>query len=440
MRRLHRGRAGPGCGACACGAPSGVAGLAPLSQVRAGEGPGVRPPEGRGVEPAPYRTAAEGRPHWVAPTTGRTARHPSAALRAGRCAPYSTASLLFLLLTLPLPAWAKAHLEGNWVVVDGLGNTLASVARDIGDPAVISFEPAIGLGRLSRSLRLRGELTVGAHDEWDSLLKHSTILQLDVTQCGQARIEVERGPQGVGVLRLVRTKLESIHRTRDLDQCKDPNLLTARGKVILDHSTITANIDGHFLPEAEVRLAGSTFSLTRSTGLWFQGLDAALLHVADSFSVDNALYGLRLEGIRGPLTIRNSVFRGLKSDVYLSGPADLTLVDCDLKTTSITSPQARLVQRWTVTVHTPQPGMVVEARSAEGTGRSEVVRGRADGKGVCRLALAEYELTQAAPEPRAGVNRYTPHDLTIYDPQGATPQFEVSNLYVFMPGQEVRLP
>ena len=350
------------------------------------------------------------------------------------------AALVVLLLSLPVPAWAKATLDGNWVVVDGPGNTLASLARDIGDPAVVSFEPAVGLGTLTRSLRVRGELTIGSRGSWDGLLKHSTILQLDVTKCGQARIEVDRGPQGVGVLRLVRARLESVHRTRDLDECKDPNVLTTRGKLILDHSTITANIDGHFLPEAEVRLAGSTFSLTRSTGLWFEGLDAALVRVADSFSLDNALYGLRLEGIRGPLTIRNSVFRGLRSDVCLSGPADLTLVDCDFQTASISAPQARLVRRWTVTVHTPQPGLVVEARSAEGTGRSEVVRGRADPKGVCRLALAEYELAKDAPEPRAGLNKYTPHGLTIYDPQGAVPQCEVANLYVFMPGQEVRVP
>jgi hypothetical protein len=344
------------------------------------------------------------------------------------------AALLLLACTC---AFAKAHVTQDAVVIEGAGNTAASVARDVRDASVFSYTPALGRVVVTRSLLIAGQFRLGSPEEWDGLLQYAVVMELDVTQCGSARIEVVRRSGAIGDLRLYRAKITSTHRTKDLDECKDANLLLVAGKLTAQDSTITGNINVRYEPGAEVSLTRSSVSFTRASGMEMTGVSPQHVRIADSLSVDNGLYGLSVTRLlSSPLEIARTVFRGLAADVFNGGDADVVLTDCDFKTAKFGTRSGSIRRRWTVTCHLPPRAQVV-AKSLPGSGGEETVEGVAGGDGTCKLALTEYVGTPEAPLATEGRNKLTPHELTVYDRPGGRATWRLTGLHVFMPGQEV---
>jgi len=337
-------------------------------------------------------------------------------------------------------AHAKAMLSEDAVIIEGAKNTAATVAEDVANPAVFSYSPGIGRIVVTRSMVIAGEFQLGSPEEWDGLLKYAVVMELDVTKCGSARIQVVRRSDGVGHLRLYRARITSTHRTKDLDECKDANLLSVAGKLTMEDSAITGNINVRYEPGAEVSLKRSSVSFTRASGMEMVGVDPRRMSIGGSSSVDNGLYGISVTRLlSSPLEVVGTVFRGLAADVFDGGDADVVLTDCDFKTVRFGGRSGSVRRRWTVTCHLPHTGAEVVAKSLPGSGGAEEVRGRAGPNGACKLALTEYVATPDTPLPVDGRNKLTPHELTVYDRPGGGALLRLKGLHVFMPGQEVRL-
>jgi hypothetical protein len=310
----------------------------------------------------------------------------------------------------------------------------------VGNAAIFSYSPGLGRVVVTRSLLIAGAFDLGSPEEWDGLLKYAVILELDVTKCGSARIEVVRRTGQVGRLKLYRARVTSTHQSKDLDECKDANLLLVAGKLTMEESAITGNINVRYEPGAQVEIKRSAISFTRTSGMEMRGVSPAQVSIEDSFSVDNGLYGLSVtQLLTSPLAIVRSVFRGLAADVFDGGEADVALTDCDFKTVKFGTRSGSVRRRWTVTCHLSHPGAKVVAKSLPGAGGQEVVEGTAGPDGSCRLALTEYVATPDAPLPVDGRNKLTPHELTVHDRPGGSARYRLNGLHVFMPDQEVRL-
>lgn len=343
-----------------------------------------------------------------------------------------------LLLLASGYSLGKATLQGEWIVIEGPGNTPETVARDLGRPDLFRYDPLLGLAVSARNLRVAGEFQIGEAKEWDGLLRYGTVLEMDVAQCGRACIEVVRNPERVGELRLERGKIATVHEVKGKDNCATANQLNVRGRLIMRDSAITGNVDGQFQQGAEVDIADSSFTITQSAGLALDGVQAPHVRVRNSEFLDNSLYGLSVAQVKGSLAFRRTVFRGLVADIFNRGQADVSLIDCDFKTIRFATSTGTVACRWTVTWRLPQPCLRVVAESEAGAGRPERIVGLADGRGLCRLVLTEFVAVPGATQRQPGVNNSTPHRITIYE--GTRPLFQLSNYYVIMADQEVTLP
>ncbi len=354
-------------------------------------------------------------------------------------------SALAILLPV-LTVWSgeghgRAYLEGDSLIIDGANNTAATVAQDVNNQAVFRYDAGLGRAVTTRNLLIRGELALGSEEEWDGLLKHALVLELDVSECGSARIEVARENAGTGHLKLLRTKITATHREKDLDECAEANVLCVAGKLTMVESTITGNINVRYEKGAEAELDRSTMSFTRASGMELTQVSARDFRASESSSVDNALYGLSVSRLlSSPLELVRMVFRGLAADVFVGDEAEVVLTDSDFKTVRFAGRSGSIRRRWTVTCHLPNAGAEVVAESVPGTGGREEVRAVAGADKTCTLLLTEYVGTPDQPLPAAGQNKLTPHQLTVYEKPGGRPLYRLTGLHVFMPDQEVQFP
>ncbi len=381
---------------------------------------------------------------WEPRNTRKTAASNTreSSVPAGLLAPHITLAILMLALT----AWcgkghAKAYVQGDTIVIEGANNTAATVASDVGDPAIFRHDAGLGRAVTTRDLLIKGELDLSAEAEWDGLLRHALVLEIDVSECGSARIDVARGSDGTGHLKLLRTKITATHREKDLDECTEANVLCVAGKLTAIESTITGNINVRYEAGAEADLEGCTMSFTRASGMELAGVSARSFAARDSFSVDNALYGLSVSRLpSSPLELVRMVFRGLAADVSVGDKAEVTLTDSDFKTVRFAGRSGTLRRRWAVTCHLPNAGAEVVAESMPGAGGREQIRAMAGPDKTCKLLLTEYVGTPEQPLPVAGKNKVTPHELTVYEKPGGRPLYRLTGLHAFMRGQEVRFP
>jgi len=349
-----------------------------------------------------------------------------------------TTVLIALALALAAGgAFGEAYLRNDRIVVEGKGNSLASVARDMADPEIFSFDPERNVALANRNLLIKGSLLIGSEEADGGAVSSVQLLEMNVSRCGVVRIEVASSLGEVGELHLRRTKLVAIHETDD--KCSDPNLLIVRGKLLAHDSEISGNIECVVEPGASVQLFGSTLSYNQNAALTCELLEGQRLDVFNCVFIDNANYGIRLGSCPEPLEIRDSVFRGLAADVFNAGRGELILTDCDFRTVKFGSLSGKVIRKWSVIVRVPEPGLHIVAQSAKGNPQREVVRGPSDENGVCRLDLTEY----VAFPPRAqefieGVNNVTPHHISVYDKDRKTLLYEIENFHVFMKGQRVR--
>ena len=356
-----------------------------------------------------------------------------ALMRTGTAAALS----MLLLGSAPTLALAKAHLNGDRIIISGGGNTLLSVARDIADAEVFSFDPERNAALSNRNLLIEGVFSIGNDEPPDTLSPYSEILEMNISRCGAVRIEVGRSAGGEGQLDLRRAKLTTIHEIED--ECSEPNLLILRGKLTADHSEISGNIGCVIEPGSSAEIVGSTICYSPDSALTCELQEGQHLDIRNSAFIDNANYGMRIGRCPGGLEIRDSVFRGLAADVFNSAGGEIALTDCDFASVKFGSLSGKVITKWSVTVQGPRAGLHVVAESAPRNPRRETVRGVTDTNGVCHLTLTEYvAFPPRAKEFQEGVNNVTPHIISVYDGDGKTLLYRMANFHVFMKGQKAR--
>ncbi len=351
-------------------------------------------------------------------------------------------ALALAALALAPPVLAAVALSGEWIVVSGSGNTLDDLAAQVGDEKIVRSEPALGITRLGRSLKVAGELVMSGGAEAEGLFRYDRLVEMDISQCGQARIEVLGAQENGGraaTLVLSRTKLSAFHPEKDLDECKESNVLSVRGVLRMKDSLVIGNINCQASDGAHVEIERSTISFCRNYALSLARVRASDILLRESSFLDSAMYGLKIGPVEGTLRIWRCTVRGLAADVYVCDKADVELIDCDVKTIRFAGRAGRVWRKWTVTVHAGAPGLRVVARSEPEAGLRETVRARTGSDGSCRVVLAEYLATPGRSEPEPGENMLTPHTITVLSADGRRALWRISNYRVFMPDQEVVL-
>lgn len=349
----------------------------------------------------------------------------------------TVAAVSALLLVLPVNCCVGvAYLQGDRIVVAGGDNTLASVARDLADPEIFTFDPDRSAALANRNLLIKGVLSIGSPEAFEAPFSELQLLEMNISRCGAVRIEVTGSLGEVGELLLNRAKITTLHETDD--QCKDPNVLVVRGKLVAEDSEISGNIECVIEPGAFVEMVGSSVSYTQNGALSCELGPGQHVRIQDSSFIDNANYGVRIGWCPDPLGLRGCAFRGLSADVYNAGGGEILLTDCDFLTVKFASLSGKVRRKWSVRVEVPGSGLHVVARSAKGNPQHETVRGVSDENGLCELVLTEYvAFPPKAQEFREGLNNVTPHEILVYDRDEKTLLYRAENFHVFMKNQRL---
>ena len=331
-------------------------------------------------------------------------------------------------------AKADARLDGDWIVVEGAGNTLASMARDVADPKIFSYEEETGYAIAARSIRVAGQLAIGGAKTSGSLFRHVESLEFDVGQCGQARIALA---DEAARLTIENARVSTLHTDQGNDACnaEGNQIDVAAGALVMRASTIT----GNFVVRAgkgAVDLADAMITSTNHSGMQ---LGAGPARLAGLRLLDHQLYGMEVGPLEGPLLLEGCTVRGGGADLHVRGPGEVVARDCDFDSIRFAGAGASVRRQWTVRVRTNAPGARVTAASERGVGLPERVEATAGADGVAHLVLTEYVARPGEDYLRPGRNDATPHRLTIEAPDGRTIG-SVANYRVLARGQEVRVP
>jgi len=353
-------------------------------------------------------------------------------------------------------AAAEARLQGDWIVIGGKGNTLESVARDLGEPEILSFDPETGWAASARSMRVTGDLTIGGPATSGTTFRFANTLEFDVAKCGQAQIVLALDGDSEGPrLVIENSRIGAVRTEAGNDACRlEGNIVgVAAGHLALRGSAIS----GNFVVRAtggDIEIADSLVSTSSHMGISLAGASLSHTQIARLRSLDHKIYGMEIGSLGrlsdmsdGPdrsdsaVTLEQCTLRGGGADLHVRGRTTVIALDCDLDSMRFAGQGGAVRRQWTVAVRTPSPGCRVVAESEKGTALPERVEARADESGVARLALTEY-VARAGGDVylRAGRNDATPHRLTVYSADGNKIIGQLANYRVLARGQEVRIP
>ena len=386
-----------------------------------------------------------------------TIRNPQSAirLRQGYGGQVRNHNQMWLLVVALETAWfasaafAGARVEGDWIVVSGKGNTLETVAREVGDKAILSFDPETGSATSARSLRIAGELLIGGARTSGTLSRFAGSLDFDVGQCGQARIVLAGSSDSPARLIVENARIATLRTDEGNDACKNEGnvIEAATGSFVLRHSEVS----GNFLLRAgggAVEIENSLIGTSNHTGASLSGASTARARMARLRSLDHKMYGMEIgpaEDVSGSsptlLMLEECTIRGGGADLHVRGRTEAVARDCDFDSIRFAGEGGSVRRQWTVVVRTSAPGFRVVAESETGAARAERIEATADGSGTARLVLTEYTAQPGGLDYlQRGRNDSTPHRLTVYSADGKTIVGRLGHYRVFARGQEVRIP
>jgi hypothetical protein len=346
-------------------------------------------------------------------------------------------------------AFGGARVEGDWIVVSGKGNTLETVARDVGDKAILSFDPETGSATSARSLRILGELTIGGARTSGTLSRFANSLEFDVGKCGQARILLAQSADVPTSLVIENARIATVRTDEGNDACKNEGnvIEAAAGSFVLRNSEVS----GNFLLRASgaaVEIENSLIGTSNHTGVSLSGAGTSRARIARLRSLDHRIYGMEIGPVgeapapsKSPLALEECTIRGGGADLHVRGRTAVVARNCDFDSVRFAGEGGSVRRQWTVIARTSAPGCRMVAENEKGAAISERVEATADTSGVARLVLTEYTAQSGGLDYlQRGRNDSTPHRLTVYSADGKTILGRLDNYRVFARGQEVRIP
>ncbi len=336
------------------------------------------------------------------------------------------ASVVGLVVFLVAMGRGEEHggirVRGKTIEING-DYTLASLAEEVNDPTIFSYDKDKRLAVAKASLLINGSLTIG-HPTDEEL---GETLQLDTVVCGDLRVQVARG----GTLTVRHSTISTFEEIMTLETCSKGYAL------IVDGTLDVADSDWLFMSGtrsetarryATVRLRDVRFLDSDGTAFRCVAADGARLEIEDSKFWCEGQYGFIVKDSGGaPIQLRGSRLHGTAADLQLMGrnpKADL--VDCLFSKSKVKFYQrgGRVTIRWTVTAKVvekgsgkPMAGVEVLA-SSTGAEAAETVRGRTGDDGTCALVLTEYVATAGLPTRHDGSNNVTPHRIVAQSADG----------------------
>lgn len=312
-----------------------------------------------------------------------------------------------------LPAAAVYTVKGD--------HTLASLAAEINDPDVFSYDPGSGVATSALSLVIEGRLQIGDPDD----AKKNEILEMATELCGDLRIRVPRS----GELAIYNSSIATKTRIIQYGACTQGYGFIINGKLTMDHGTIQYMSDqamGWGLREDAVAvLRDSNFTECDGPAMRFQGIGGKELIIERCSFGSTGEWGLIAagDGTR-PIVIRDSVLNARIGPILMTeGDPHVRLINCSFDKTKVhfTRQAGKIEVAWLLDVivepgaaGTPVEGLRVVAKSDADCGIPETKEGFTDENGKVQLELTEWIALPTAARLKAGVNDSTPHTILVY--------------------------
>jgi hypothetical protein len=335
---------------------------------------------------------------------------------------------------------------GEFILIEGPDNTLASIAEKIRDPEIFFYDPDKRTANSTTSLVIEGRLRLGDPD--DPTVQE--ILELDTQVCGDLQLDVREG----GELAVYNSSISTRSRIITTGACTRGYMLKVAGKLTMDHGTL--QYPSGSLPSAgiletgQVVLRDANFTECDGTALRFNNADGGNISIDRCTFASSGEWGLHASGrSEEPIVVRDCVLDAKYGVVNMYGDVAIRMVDCQFDKAKIkfTRPTGRVQVTWTLDVKVdPGPnagsvaGLRVVASSAEGVGIAETVEAVTDQAGHARLVLTEWVATPESAGASEGENDSTPHTFKVYAPSVSEPVAVLATpVRVYGKGQQVTI-
>jgi hypothetical protein len=337
--------------------------------------------------------------------------------------------LATLAAVLALVAWFQSEgitgsgdlsLPSREFHVVGAGNTLASLARLIGDPARFSYDPGTRTAVSRVTLIIEGELQLGVPGDPAS----GEYLEMATEVCGDLRIEVRPG----GVLQLDYSTIRTVSQVLSNTACSRGYAMFVDGSLLMDHARISylsGSTSQCLRKSARATIRNSAFAYCDGSALSCLNVDGSRITIEKSELTCGGNWALIVQGSGGsPLVVRDTVFEAQLGDVLLTGEsAEVQLIDCVFDPAKIVFNRetGRLTVQWTrrfkvVDAAGGQPvsDALVLAKPIGDDSHAAIVEARTSGAGIASLVLTDRLIL---PGPR-GQNAGPP---VLYEVRAAGP-------------------
>ncbi len=279
--------------------------------------------------------------------------------------------------------------------VMGAGNTLASLARLVGDPARFSYDPGTRTAVSHMTLIIEGELQLGVPGDPAS----GEYLEMATEVCGDLRIEVPSS----GLLRLDYSTIRTVSQVLSTTSCSRGYAMFVDGSLMMDHSRITylsGSTSQCLRQSARATIRNSAFAYCDGSALSCLNVDGSRITIEKSELTCGGNWALIVQGSGGsPLVVRDTVLDAQLGDVLLTGEsAEVQLIDCvfDPAKVVFNRETGRLTVRWARRFKVVDAaggqavaGAVVQARPINGGNDAEIVEATTDGAGIASLVLTD---------------------------------------------------
>jgi|GEM_PF-2748577 len=323
-----------------------------------------------------------------------------------------------------LPTVPTAFLEMGSIILKGPGNTLASIADQIGEEGTFSYDPKRKTAVCRGNISIEGELIIG-DPKGEGLTE---TLEFKTRVCGDCMIFV----RPAGSLKAYNAEISTVDRSVIAGLCPQGYGILGEGEVVM-HNVRLSYMSGS---------SSTIFSGRRASGV----LDRVMSYGGDTnaISYDNISAGnvtitrcnFLAVGNWGawigrttdtPLVIDRTVFSGKSGDILINGPADVILEDCRFRPDKVSfgDRPSSVTLRWTrrfqlidADSRKPVPGARLTATSQTPAGLPKTYTAKTDAEGFATLVLVEYKATPRHRTRTDGVNNSAPYDITFETEDG----------------------
>jgi len=323
-----------------------------------------------------------------------------------------------------LPTVPTAVLEMGSIIVKGPGNTLASIADQIGDEGTFSYDPGRKTAICRGNVKIEGELTIG-DPKGEGLTE---TLEFKTRVCGDCMIFVRPG----GTLKAYNAEISTFDRTTIAGLCPKGYGILGEGEVVM-HNVRLSYMSGSSSTIFSGRQASGVLDRVMSYGgdtnaISYNDISPGNVKITrcNFLAVGNwgAWIGRTADA---PLVIDRTVFSGKSGDMLINGPADVILEDCRFRPDKVSfgPQQSSVTVRWTrcfqlidADTRRPVAGAKVTAATRQQAGIQQTYTATTDSKGFVAFTLVEYKATPRHRTRKDGANNAAPYDINFETDNG----------------------